>query len=52
VESNVPFHHFRHETVQCSAASCHELQHFGTLMLTAESTFDGFDLSTNPPDAT
>jgi hypothetical protein len=52
VESNVPFHLFRHEPVQYSAASRHELQHGGTLMLVAQRTFDGFDLSRNPPDAT
>ena len=52
VESNVPFHHFRHETVQCSAASRHELKHVRTLMPIAENALDGFDLSSSPPDAT
>jgi hypothetical protein len=48
----MPFHHFRHEAVQRAAASRHELQHTGTLILFVEGSLDGFYLSPDPANPT
>src|SRR4029077_15202199 len=51
VESDMPFHHFRHQAIQGATASRHELEDAGTFLLTIEGSLDGLHLTPNPPDA-
>jgi hypothetical protein len=44
--------HFRHQTVQGTTASGHELKHTGALLFTVERALNGFHLSPNPPNPT
>src|ERR1700687_5687584 len=52
VESDMAFHHFRHQAIQCATASRHELKHAGTFLIAVERSLDGFHQSANPPNST
>lgn len=51
MKSDMPFHDLGHETVECPAASGHELEDSGTFLLGIERSFDRIDLSSNPTNA-
>lgn len=51
MKSDVPFHDFGHQPVERTAASGHQLQDSGAILVGVERSLDGVDLSTNPANA-
>jgi hypothetical protein len=47
VKPNVPIYNFGHQTIQCPAASSHEVQDPGALLLGFQSAFNDVDLPRN-----
>jgi len=47
VKTDVSFHYFSHQAIQCPAASGHELQNVSALLLGFERPLDGFHLPSN-----
>jgi len=50
MKTDVPLHNFRHQAVQRTAASGHELKHVRAFFFQIESACDGVDLSSNAAD--